>query len=117
MTYTQDFLEEVKGKLQSEKLRLEQNLLRFAKADDTQGSFTTQFQDMGTDEDEQASEVEQYVDDIALEANFEAQLKDITLALEKIEAGTYGVCEETGQMISEDRLRVYPQARTIVLGA
>ncbi len=72
---------------------------------------------MGSDEDEQASEVEQYVDDIALEANLESQLKDVIDALEKIETGKYGVCEETGEMISEERLRVYPQARTVVKAA
>lgn len=114
MTYTNEFLAEMKEKLMIEKTRLEQDLLRFTKANETEGSYTTQFQDMGTDEDEQASEVEQYVDDIALESNLESQLKDVLDAIEKLEAGNYGVCEETGDMIGEDRLRVYPQARTIV---
>mgnify|MGYP003419556910 FL=1 len=114
MTYSNEFLGEVKGKLVEEKERLSQELLRFTKANETEGSYTTQFQDMGSDEDEQASEVEQYVDDIALESNLESQLKDVLDALEKLEAGTYGVCEETGEMISEERLRVYPQARTVV---
>jgi RNA polymerase-binding transcription factor DksA len=114
MTYSNDFLAEVKAKLIEEKDRLEKELSRFAKANETEGSYTTTFQDMGSDEDEQASEVEQYVDDIALESNLEAQLKDVLDALVKIETGNYGVCEETGEMISEERLRVYPQARTVV---
>lgn len=114
MIYSNEFLAEVKAKLEEEKSRLEGELSRFAKADDVEGNYTTTFQDMGSDEDEQASEVEQYVDDIALESNLESQLKDVLDALQKIETGNYGVCEETGEMISEERLRVYPQARTVV---
>ncbi len=114
MAFTQVFLDEAKQKLQEEKTRLEGELSRFAKSTGTEGNYETQFQDMGTDEDEHASEVEQYVDDIALEANLETQLKDTIDALEKIEQGTYGICEESGEQISEDRLRVYPAARTAI---
>ena len=114
MTYSNEFLVEAKARLEEEKARLEKDLSRFAKANETEGSYTTTFQDMGSDEDEQASEVEQYVDDIALESNLESQLKDVLDALLKIADGKYGICEETGEMISEERLRVYPQARTVV---
>ncbi len=114
MAYTQEFLEEMKGKLLEEKVNLEGELSRFAKSTGTEGSYETNFQDMGTDEDEHASEVEQYVDDIALESNLETQLKDVIDALEKLEAGTYGVCEVSGEEISEERLRIYPAARTAI---
>ncbi len=114
MPLTQTFLDEAKTKLQEERDRLEGELSRFAKSTGTEGSYETQFQDMGTDEDEQASEVEQYVDDIALEANLETQLKDVLDALERIEQGTYGICEVSGEEIAEERLRVYPAARTAI---
>ena len=114
MALTQEFLDEVKVKLMEEKSRLEAELSRFAKSTGTEGSYETQFTDMGSDEDERASEVEQYVDDIALESNLEAQLKDTLDALEKLEAGTYGICEVTGEEISEERLRIYPAARTAI---
>lgn len=115
MPLTQEFQEEMKEKLLTEKMRLEGGLSRFAKATDTEGNYETVFQEMGTDPDENASEVEQYVDDIALEGNLEAQLKDIEDALLKIEEGRYGICETTGEEIGEERLRVYPQARTAIL--
>ncbi|MBP9727903.1 MAG: TraR/DksA C4-type zinc finger protein [Candidatus Moranbacteria bacterium] len=104
--------EVLREKLLNEKKRLEAGLLRFADATGTVGSYETRIEDMGTDPDENASEVEEYVDNLGLEQNLEAQLKDVNDALAKMEAGTYGVCEETGKEIPLDRLMAYPGART-----
>lgn len=105
-------LEKLKAKLLEEKARLEEELSRFATATGTAGDYETRLGDMGTDEDENASEVEEYVDNLGLEKNLEAQLKDVTDALAKMEAGTYGICEATGKEIALDRLEAYPSART-----
>ncbi len=40
------------------------------------------------------------------------ELQDVLLALSKIENGTYGICEETGQEIPLSKLAVLPTART-----
>lgn len=37
-------------------------------------------------------------------------LKDVDLALQRLEAGTYGICEDCGRQISENRLRALPFA-------
>lgn len=42
----------------------------------------------------------------------ETELHEIRHALQKIEAGTYGVCEVSGEAIEEDRLKANPSART-----
>ncbi len=42
------------------------------------------------------------------------QLKDVNDALKKIETGTYGIDEETGKPIPEERLRANPAARSAV---
>lgn len=102
----------LKEKLLEEKGRLEKDLSRFAKPTGAIGSYETQIDDMGTDPDENASEVEEYVDNLALEQTLEAQLKDVNDALTKMDAGTYGICEETGKEISLERLEAYPGART-----
>ncbi len=114
MALTQDFIQEMKSKLEADRTRLEGELGRFAKSTGTEGSYEAQMQDMGTDEDEHASEVEQYVDDIALESNLESQLTDVREALVRIEEGKYGICETSGQEINEERLRIYPAARTAI---
>lgn len=38
-------------------------------------------------------------------------LNEIDTALERIDEGTYGYCEETGEPISLERLETYPMAR------
>lgn len=105
-------LTKLKEKLLAEKSHLENELSRFATPAGTEGNYDTRMGDMGTDPDENASEVEEYVDNLGLEQNLEAQLKDVTDALAKMEQGTYGVCEETGKEIASDRLEAYPAART-----
>lgn len=104
-------IKELKDRLLSEKERLEKELSRFAKVTDAPGDYETKINDMGTDPDENASEVEEYVDNLALENTLENQLRDVTDALSRMENGTYGKDENTGEEISVDRLRAYPQAR------
>lgn len=107
-------LANLKELLLAEKGRVEQELSRFATATGVVGNYETQIKDMGTDPDENASEVEEYVDNLALEQTLEAQLKDVNDALLKMEQGTYGICEKTGKEISLDRLEAYPGARTAI---
>jgi DnaK suppressor protein len=45
---------------------------------------------------------------IAIAQNEEQMLKDVEGALERIEAGTYGVCQECGRAISQERLQAIP---------
>jgi DnaK suppressor protein len=63
--------------------------------------------------------------DIASELNFEAlssvlteneidTLKEIELAIEKIDSGTYGICEGTGKKIPVARLKALPWTRFTV---
>lgn len=105
-------VDQLKKQLLSEKERLEKDLVRFAIPTGTAGSYETRIEDMGTDPDENASEVEEYVDNLGLEQTLESQLKDVNDALEKMEKGTYGVCEATGKEIPLNRLEAYPGART-----
>lgn len=41
-------------------------------------------------------------------------LADLDLALERLEAGTYGMCERCGQPIAAERLIARPAARTCI---
>lgn len=103
---------QLKEDLLKAKARLEGELSMFAKATGATGDYKTQIEEIGTDPDDNATEVEAFVDNLGLESNFESQLKDVNDALEKIDKGTYGLCEKTGEEISLDRLRAYPAART-----
>ena len=62
--------------------------------------------------DDVADRLEDFEEQEATEVNLEKQLSDINLALEKIAAGTYGVCEIGGEIIEAARLEANPAART-----
>lgn len=104
----------LKEKLLAEKTHLEQELGVFARKTDANGNYDTQIEEIGTDMEDNTTEVEGYVDNLGLEVNLEAQLKDVNDALEKMEKSTYGICEKTGAEIDVDRLMAYPSARTTV---
>lgn len=104
-------LKELKEKLLSEKKSFEDELIRIAKPNKTEGDYETSYSDIGKDEDENATEVEEYTDNLALEANLEKQLKEIIDALKRIENGTYGKCENCGKDIPVERLMAYPAAK------
>lgn len=113
MALDENTLAVLKENLLKEKSRLEADLSVFAKSTGVSGSYETQMEVIGTDPDDNATEVEGYVDNLGLESNLEAQLKDVNDALEKMGQGTYGICEKTGKEIDKERLMVYPSARTV----
>ncbi|WP_226038183.1 TraR/DksA C4-type zinc finger protein [Aquibacillus saliphilus] len=52
--------------------------------------------------------------DIALNEHAEREMKDISVALQAIEKGTYGKCEECGVEISAERLLAMPTTRRCI---
>jgi RNA polymerase-binding protein DksA len=112
MSLDPQVLAELKEKLIQEKEKIKEELGRIAKPTKNADDYSTTFNNIGDDEDENASEVEEYTDNLALEAVFEKQLKEISEALEKIELGTYGKCENCNADIPLARLRAYPAAKT-----
>ncbi|WP_231871178.1 TraR/DksA C4-type zinc finger protein [Halioglobus sp. HI00S01] len=63
-------------------------------------------------EQAQERESDEVVDAIGNETR--QSLRDIRMALDKIEAGTYGECEHCGENIAEGRLRAIPEATRCV---
>ncbi len=48
---------------------------------------------------------------IARESGISRELEDIRVALQKLNEGTYGICEHCGKAINEERLEAIPTAR------
>jgi RNA polymerase-binding transcription factor DksA len=67
-----------------------------------------------SDDDLLADKTEDWEERVATLAALEAQYNDIVRALGKIENGTYGVCEISGEEIEEARLNANPSARTCI---
>lgn len=66
--------------------------------------------DHGRDQADLASVAEQLENKLALSRVEREQLREIDLALERIEEGTYGACVQCGQPIPEKRLKAIPHA-------
>ena len=60
--------------------------------------------------EEEASEAFELEKRLALEEKLNTTLAKIDHALEKWQAGTYGLCDSCGQPIEQDRLEALPQA-------
>lgn len=105
-------LEELKGALLKEKEDLERDLNRIARPVDVkEGDYETSFESIGTDKDDNATEVDQYTQNLSVETTLEKKLQEILEALEGMEKGTYGKCEKCGKDIPLERLKANPSAR------
>ncbi len=65
-----------------------------------------------TESDELADRQEEYGENRAEIEEIEIHWRNVKRALQKIEEGTFGICEISGDEIEEDRLEVNPSART-----
>jgi RNA polymerase-binding transcription factor DksA len=61
---------------------------------------------------EQASETFEREKDFAILEQLERDLAEIEAALQRLDEGTYGVDEVSGDPIAPERLEAYPTART-----
>ena len=107
-----------KNRLLSEKVLLEEELATVGRKDpanpkDWQATVDDSQVD-NADENEVADVLEEYEEHKAILTQLETQLNEVQAALEKIERGTYGICEISGEEIEKERLEANPSARTSV---
>lgn len=74
---------------------------------DARPGYSTHMADDATDVFEQAK-------NLALRQDLQRDLEMVELALDKLQKGTYGVCERCHEPIAPDRLEAMPQARYCV---
>lgn len=100
--HSQEFVQKMKERLLEEKERLTTEL-----------SELSMHNEVGDDEDENASEFE--MDEVShdIAATIKSDLEKIETALKKVDQGTYGMTEE-GKEISEARLEVMPWADSVI---
>ncbi len=110
----QQLIEESKKKLMAEEKRLRTILGHEGQMEgkgEFPGEYKPDFPELGREEGENASEVEQYGNNLAVTQDLESKLTKIEAALKRIEDGTYGKCK-MGDDIEEERLQVIPEAET-----
>lgn len=102
-------LNECKSKLLTTKAEL-LNRVRDARQDLTR-------EERGGDEADQTVRVLAEAEFLSLHERLRVQLVEIESALARIENGSFGVCEETEELIEPDRLRAIPWTRLSIEGA
>ena len=110
MTISKELLNELKERLITRKSRIEEELSKFTHKN-SDGVLKANFpKDLGSEKSENANEVEEYADRLAIEKNLEKELENINAALERMEKGTYGFDVKTGKEINMERLKACPSA-------
>ena len=104
-----------KEKLTAEKALLEEQLAEIARFNtDTQMWEATPDTDLlqESDDNDAADRFEDFEERSSMVKTLQERLDDVKDAIEKIEKGTYGTCEVSGEQIELDRLEANPAART-----
>jgi DnaK suppressor protein len=106
-------LEKFEEVLKKERLKIVNELGKFAKKEKNREDWTAQFPKFNgeTSLERFADEVEEYTWRLSLEFNLEKRLKEIDSALEKIKKGTFGICEKCQKEIETERLKANPAAK------
>lgn len=109
-------LEKLTGLLQDEKVRLERELAQFAHRNPKAGQtdYKADFPNSGDAEDENASEVAQFSDNLSLEDELVKALRDVEGALKLVANGSYGNCKYCKQPIDERRLIARPTSTSCI---
>jgi len=99
---TNEDREKLKALLLKEKEDLEEKLKKLSKVD---------FGDDIDSLEEESDEAEELAANIPLTNTFKDRLSGINKALEKMDAGTYGVCENCEKEISMELLEIDPESK------
>lgn len=107
-------IQELKKKLELQRNSLQKELESFATEDkNLKHNWDAKYPNREDgDKEEEADEMQEYDNALSLEYSLELKLKDVKVALEKIDKGGYGICENCGKEIGEERLKACPEAKT-----
>ncbi len=107
--------EQFKKKLLAEQARLEEELGGIGqKNPQSAGGWEATTGGMevdSADDNEVADKFEELEENTGIVSKLDGQLGEVKAALERIEKGTYGLCEKCGKPIEKDRLEANPSAR------
>lgn len=115
MTIDSQTLRVIETSLLAERKRLESELGQFAKKNpNNPEDYNAEFPQIGTSEEDNASEVAIYSDNLTLERTLESSLRDVNKALQRIKEGSYGTCRHCGKNIDPKRLVARPTSSSCI---
>jgi len=110
--WTDAELKQVRAELESEMAGLRADIARVAS--DIAERLADALRDAGDDTADAGTKAFEREHDLALAQNAQNLLDQSECALDRIDAGTYGVCESCGQPIGKARLMAFPRASLCV---
>jgi RNA polymerase-binding transcription factor DksA len=103
-------LAELRGVLEVKRDRLQADIAALRRAEGGGTDFDSRIDVVG-DSGDSSVDLEEQDRDRATQNDLRFQLDEVEHALERMDAGTYGICEECGRPIPLARLRILPEAR------
>lgn len=113
----QEEMEALRASLEMEKANLEEELAGHGRVQNEMGDWqgaSIGFEGEESDPNDVADQIEELATNIPLVAELEERHTDVSEALDKMEEGVYGLCEECNEPIALDRLKANPAARTCI---
>src|SRR6478735_1454842 len=105
--------DDARERLQAEQTRVEGLIEGFrTELGTSENDDTSELADYDQHPADTASETFEREKDLSILEQLENELAELQAALERVDAGTYGIDEETGQPIDPARLDAMPTART-----
>lgn len=113
---TKDEIMSIKEDLLKRKIQILNDLKNIGEKENTgnEEDYRTVFPEYGSKDDENAQEINEYSTNLATEQVLEGALKDINIALERIEEGTYGICKYCNEPIAKKRMLARPVASSCI---
>jgi DnaK suppressor protein len=102
-----EFIEQQRGRLLDRKAELERMQ---RDAQEVSRERSQEYQDAQADSGDESQYLFEREVDATLGQQFGQELKDVSRALEKIEEGTYGLSDGSGEQIPKARLKAIPEA-------
>ena len=116
--YRPEFITAQTEALIKEKAQLETELKEVATYDLDQDKYTPNFEELNPgdaeDIEEAGEETTALVENTATADTLIQSLNEVLSAIKDMEAGHYGWCENCREYIPEERLKVYPAAKTCI---
>lgn len=110
-----EFIKKIQQQLKEEEVRLEAELESFTKKNPHNANdFNANFPEFGEKDEDNATEVATYSDNLTLERTLEATLRDVKNTLKRIEKGEYGICKYCKKPIDENRLLARPTSSSCI---
>jgi len=113
----QEELDELRASLEAERETLEEELASHGRVQNEAGDWegtSEGFEGEEADPNDVADQIEEFSTNVSLVEELEDKHTDVMEALEKMDDGTYGLCEECDKHIEIARLHANPSARTCI---